>query len=359
MPQFDTMELPSDQTLQWLVRRYASLLARDGRPDVRRKLVLPTPEFFPDAFEGDQGSMNLLFWRLQEHACLTDYDLELRFVDDGGGAGGGGCSSGGECGCSDGGKHDHACGSGACACKNKASATLARVEALPDGAYRLDVRMSDARNATALTAAMATSLAHVYVLETGGFDGWAESEWMPSCELVAVTLGFGVLLSNASYMYSKACKGARIEQATALDVAELTLALAIFSQLGGHPHPQALGQLDPTQREAYAEARLWVESNAKLARRLQRDPGSVAADDHLVIEPARTWLARWLGIGTGKRRGAVTHPDDEELAALEKSLAERKRTGVGAGEKQQDARTLELRALVEESLRETRSSDEQ
>jgi len=339
------MDLPIESNIKWLVRRYASLLARDGRTEAARKVVLPTGDFFPDQFDGDMGSVNLLFWRLQEHASLTDIDVELRVVDDREeGSAGGGCSTGG-------------CSTTSCGPGGAKQRSLAPVAQLHDGAYRIDLRLSDARTPTALTASLATSLAHLFVLETGGFDGWPEAEWMPTCEAAAVMLGFGVLLANASYQYSKGCHGAHVDQATALPVNEVCLALALFAAVHDHQGARFLSHLDATQRDAFAESKDWVASNAKLIKRIKRDPGAVAADEHLAFEDSRSWLARVFGFGLKKKKPM---PDDlldeDNLAALEASIGSQQFAKSGAGPRPKDAKHLEIAALVDESLAELRSS---
>lgn len=331
------MDLPPDETVRWVVRRYANLMARDGRNESARKLVLPTPQFFPDAFDGDAGSVNLLFWRLQEHSSLTDLDVELRFVDDRAAAAsiGASCSSG--------------CSSGCGPAAGAGPKTLARVRRLADGAYRADVRMSDAHSAETLTAALATSLAHIFVLETGGFDGWPEAEWMSTCELTAVMLGFGVLMANASYIYAKGCGGARVLRATSLEVNELALALALFTSLT-EQRVRVTEHLGVTQRDAYNTAHEWAESNPKLIKRMRRDPGAVAADEHLEVQQAMPWLARVLGLGRKKKAEVF---DEEGMQDFERSLAQRKDSAPASSHNA--ARIQELRALVEESLDEVRS----
>ncbi len=359
----DPMDLPNDQAIRWVVRRYASLLARDSRPASARKLVQPTGEFFPDSFDGDPGSINLLFWRLQEHSGLTDLECELRFVDDrdsGGheckcGKGGckdGGCGDGKEGGCSCG--SGGGCGSGGCGTGHKhGEPSLAEVKRLADGAWRVDVRLSDAKSATTLTAALATSLAHVFVVETGGFESWPEAEWMGTCEVAATLLGFGVLIANASYLYAKACKGVSIDKATALEVGDIAVGLALFTMLNQIPAWRASANLETTQRSAYAEARSWAESNSKLMRRLERDPGAVAADELVSVEPARSWLARILGLGAKKSK-VPDLSDEEAIAQVAASVAASRKDKP----RKQDARDLELRALVEESLHEAQSEAE-
>jgi hypothetical protein len=365
------MEMPADPSAIWLVRRFAAIASRGQHG--KRKLVLPTGEFFPDTFDGDPGSMNLLFWRLQEHAGLTDLDVELRFVDDreepaeasSCKCGKGGCKDGKggckDCKCKDGGSKDGGCADGGCGTGSCGTGharhgdpTMAAVFPLRDGGFRVDVRLSDARNATTLTAAMATSLAHAWLLENGGLDEWPEPEWMATCELAATLLGFGVLLGNASYMYSKACKGVNVDRATALEVSELAMALALFVALGDYPAGRASANLDPTQREAFDEARLWVDSNGKLLKRLRRDPAGLAADDHLAVEPARPWLARVLGIG-GKRKKTVDLTDEEAVARIAADMAAKR----AERKKDEDPGMAELRALVDESLTEARRTAEE
>lgn len=337
------MDLPTESNMRWLVRRYASLLARDGRTESARKLVLPSGDFFPDQFDGDLGSVNLLFWRLQEHASLTDIDVELRIVDDRDESmAAGGCSTG-------------SCSTSSCGPSGGKAHSLAPIAQLHDGAYRVDVRLSDARSPVTLTASLATTLAHLFVLETGGFDGWPEAEWMPTCETAAVMLGFGVLLANASYQYSKGCHGAHVDQATALPVEEITLALALFVAVHDHQGNRFVSHLDPTQRDAYAESKDWVASNAKLVKRVQRDPGAVAADDHLSFEDSRSWLARVFGFGLKKKRSQVDLLDDDNLTAIEASMSSHRLTA----SKPKDARHLEIAALVDESLAELRSTREE
>jgi len=341
------MDLPTEPTMRWLVRRYASLLARDGRSEAARRLVLPTGDFFPDAFDGDLGSVNLLFWRLQEHASLTDIDVELRVVEDRDrmASVAGGCSTGG-------------CATTSCGPGGSTPKTLAKVARLDDGAYRVDLRLSDTRTPTSLTASLATSLAHLFVLETGGFEGWPPGEWMPTCEIAGVMLGFGVLLANASYQYSKGCHGAHVDQTTALPVQDLCLALALFTAVHEQQGNRFVAHLEATQRAAFAEARDWVASNAMLVKRMQRDPGAVAADDHILFEDSRSWLARILG-GLKKKKGRSEDLFDEHnIAALEASLSSQ-RPAAGSARLQKDARHLEIAALVDESLAEVRSGRDQ
>ena len=334
------MEFPSDTTVRWLVHRTAALLTRQQDPNVKRPVVLPNGEFFPDDFDGDAGSVNLLFWRLQEHGKLTDLDVELRFIDDGGAASGAGCCSAGSCGTQD---------------NAVAPAPLPPVVRLSD-AYRVDVLLSQARKPETLTAYLATALARIHIEETGGFDeSWPENEWRSTCELAAITLGFGVLLANASYMFSKGCGGVHVDRATALQVTEIALGLAIF--VAHHEITSSFtNTLDPTQRAAMSEAKLWVDSNQKLIRRLRRDPAEVARDEMLEVQEAKPWLARVLGLGGKKKRNLEVF-DEDGFSQFEAEMKRRKTQS--ADSKKTDGSIDDLRALVDESLEEVRASREQ
>jgi hypothetical protein len=200
-------------------------------------------------------------------------------------------------------------------------------------------------------------LAHLFVLESGGFDSWKPDERRATCEVAAVMLGFGVLLANASYMYAKGCHGVHVDRATVLQVNEVAVALALFAAIHGRSPREFTHQLDPTQREAFAEAKSWVDSNGKLLKRLKRDPGAVAADEHLLVQEARPWLARVLGFGGGKKKRSVDVFDDEAIAALEASLGKRQSSsGTKARSDAEAAKLAELRALVDESLNDLNTS---
>jgi hypothetical protein len=223
---------------------------------------------------------------------------------------------------------------------------------MPDGTYRIDVLLGALRSPVTMTASLATSLGQIHLMETGGFDRWSAKEKMAVCEVAAVTLGFGVLLFNASHIFQKGCHGVAVDRATNLDVSTIAIALALFGKLGDHPAGRIIAQVGSTQRDAYDEAKMWVDSNGKIVKRMQKEPKSLAADDHLVLEDARPWLARVLGIG-GKTKKSVEVFDDDNLAALEASLSSARKT---AKEKKLDPKLEELRALVDESLEEARAA---
>jgi hypothetical protein len=320
------MDLPAEPQLRWILGNTATLLEQGAEPV--RGLILPTGDFFPDRFDGTPRSVVSLMLRMQEHAGLGDLKVELGVVMPESEAQGGSCSSG-------------ACGG---AGRVEARADVARK---PDGGYRVALRAAEIKTPVTLTTAMARAVSAMFLTEADAYHGVLDSDREALTDLAGTLLGFGVLLANGSYLYMKGCSGVAVHSATQMPVDEITVALALFCKLFNVQERTASRHLDPTQREHFDEAAAWAGSNAALVRLLRKDPGAVRAGDYK-IAPARTWLARVLGVGAKKHARST----DEELADLEQAmLATAPRS---APAKTVDAakakRLAELRALVDESL---------
>ena len=74
------MDLPAPDACTELVRRYARLLTHFGAELGERPMVLPTSEFFPDRFRGDEASLQRLVQRLALHAGMSDIPIQARLV---------------------------------------------------------------------------------------------------------------------------------------------------------------------------------------------------------------------------------------------------------------------------------------
>src|SRR5437879_473730 len=124
------MELPNEDTLRFIVSRYAHLRAAHGEAIGSPDLVLPTSDFFPDAFSPSPEGVGALLKRTLGYAPVADdVDLELAFVEQAAEGGGGGCSSG-------------ACGTGG----KTGAVPLGTALELEDGGYRVLVRVTDVGN---------------------------------------------------------------------------------------------------------------------------------------------------------------------------------------------------------------------
>src|SRR5688572_22419734 len=127
------MELPTEESLRFIVSQYAAFKAAHGAAIGTPDLVLPTGEFFPDEFKGDAEGVATFLKRMLTYAPVsTSVPVGLRFIppEDEGTAGG--CSSG-------------ACGPGG----GKGAAVRDGVIEHDDG-YIVELNVGDVRSAAML-----------------------------------------------------------------------------------------------------------------------------------------------------------------------------------------------------------------
>ncbi|MFT3769563.1 MAG: hypothetical protein QM820_29355 [Minicystis sp.] len=320
------MDLPAETQLRWILANTATLLELGAEPV--RGLILPTGEFFPDRFDGSPRSVAALMARIQDHAGLADLKVDLTLVTPEGEAQTVSCSSG-------------ACGSG-----GKINTSLDRVARKDDGSYTVTLSTGEVRSPVVLTTTLVRAVATMFMTEADAFAGTLDAEREPLTDLAAVLLGFGVLMANGSYIYMKGCSGVQVHAATRMPVDEITLALGIFCRLHDVPERTASKHLELTPAEHFDESYAWASSNHAITKMLRKRPDAVRAGDYS-LQPARSWLARVLGVGAKKRERTA----DEELAELERSM----KAGAMVKKTVDPARAkklAELRALVDESLEE-------
>jgi hypothetical protein len=318
----EIVDLPREDALRWIVARYAALHAAHGDAIGPPPLVEPTGAFFPDAFEPTGPGVAQLLARTLEHAPVAEgLDVRLRFVE-GDASTGGGCGTGG-------------CGTGSCETPPERR-LFDRVIDATDG-YVVELPTSDVGHPALLTTALARSVGAI-VLSEAEEDLVAE-EVGPMSEMAAVVAGFGVLLCNGAYVFGKSCGGVRIRQHTHLSVEELTVALALFVKLHDIKPAVARAHLGTTQREAFAEAVRWTDSNPEIIEALRHRP-EVLADGIFTLEPIKFMTGFFGRLFAGSR--ASLSPEDLASNALPPRRAPR------SAEEQQ--KLDEARALVDAAL---------
>lgn len=328
------MELPVEAQLRWILRRTATLLHYGAEPV--SGLVQPTADFFPDRFDGSPPTLIALLRRVLLHAGLADTKVELAVVTPEGPVASAGCSSG-------------ACGGGAA----RFEARDGRVGLREDGSYVLAVGAGEVQSPLVLTTALVRGVSEIFLHESGATETVPAAERDPSTDLAGVLLGFGVLLANGSHIYAKGCSGVQVHSATKMPVDELTTALAVFCRLHEIPERAAARHLELTPREHFEEGYAWAASNSAAVRLLRQAPETIAADGY-ALQPARSWLARVLGVGKSKKASSP----EEELLLLEQAAGQAGRGALGASkalaprpvDPEKQRRLAELRALVDESL---------
>ena len=316
------VELPSEPELRDIVARYGRLLARFGTDLGVRPLVLPNAKFFPDRFDRDQRSLEQLLHRMQSHGGLEDVPIDVSLVGSGVSSAGGGC------------------GSGACAAP---AAFESEPRLVDDGeAWHLRIPEAELGHPVVLTAGIARALGCVFLVETVEGGERIEQPADVTGDLAAVALGFGPLLLEGAYMYSKSCGGPNVAQATRLALPEIAVAAALFIAAGRHSVRSALGELGTTQRAMLSEAYDWTKSNGELIAALRDDPERVGRGEVELYE-AQPWLVRVLR----RRRELAASADARvrETTVLHQEPPARR-------EARPDPKRDELRALVDEAFAE-------
>jgi hypothetical protein len=305
------MDLPSEDTLHFLVTKYAHMRANYGELLSALPLLEPTGEFFPDEFERTAEGVDTLLRRVASYSPLSsDLPLEVVFNEPEGESAGGGCGTGG------------------CSTKGDIKA-VARGSVLetPDG-YAVVVDVRDVGDSDLLVASLSRSVAMTVLAEAE--EDMTADEAPVFAEILAVAMGHGVLLTQAACVYKKGCGGMKMHQGTHLGVAEHAALLALHLRVTGTAVRAAKGHLPITQREAFEAALAWVDSNQPIVDRLREAPELLAAGA-FSFEKTKGFFGRLFG-----------KKSSDEVRITPKAKAQRSEAEL--------RRLAEAKALVEEAL---------
>jgi hypothetical protein len=324
--------------MRGVLERYAALVARLGSELGDRPLVLPTAKFFPDAFGKDQRSALRLVRRMQRHAGMTDIPIAVDLVGGDESTAQGGCGTGG-------------CGTSGCAVPEADEPVPRLID--EGGAWRMNLPVAELEHSVVLTANIARALGYIFLVETREESEALVEPVDVTADLAAVALGFGALLLEGSYIYSKSCGGPKVARVTRLTCPELAVAFSAFVVRGGHRLRSALHELGTTQRALVEESHPWLDANRDVAEALRSSPERIAARAYELEEP-RPWLLRLFG----KSQRAAAHDGDIELEELEAMVSALPAAPVAARARRSDPRREELRELVDEAMAEARNGAE-
>lgn len=337
------MQLPPLQATRAVIQRYARLLHRYQSDLGQRPLILPSGEYFPDQFVGDELSVDALVRRMLVHSGMDDIPVETRVVSP-------------EAPES---KTTSSCGSGACL-PVKSRNGFERLVDL-EKSWLLQVPEAELRHPVALTTNLCRSLAFIFMVETQNDGEILEPPIDVTADFLAVALGFGPLMLQGSYIYAKGCGGPQVASVTKLPVGELAIATALFAALGKHRLAPALRELDVTQKALLAEAGELFRANKAVVDLVATSPGR-AARQEFALDKGASLVAQWwarLGKKTPSSPAAAEiepHMDLDEVEALLLEMPPSSRVGRSSRPPPlpADDEAEELKRLVAESLTEAR-----
>lgn len=365
--------LPPLEQCSELIVRLASLYHRLGHEIGPRPLILPDGKFFPDAYTGDEKSVKRLVRRMKSHAGMDDIPTKVSVVGTDHGAGGSGCCGGscnsgppapkkahdcaGKCGeggcekCGDGGcgKCDEG-GCKSCGSHEETEEPAPRLVDLGDE-WSIQVPAAELRSDIILTTNLAKVLGLIFLLENLPKGASIEQPVEVSVEIASIALGFGALLLEGSYLYSKSCGGPKVGRATALDCGSVAVLTALFVARGKLKTQGLKRHLSTTQSAAFSEAEDIALANRLLVDKLATAPGQLLSGEFSI----RTQVSLWDRLFGNKRASKLdsTKTADLDLDELEAMVAAQPARNGQPRARSSEAQQDDLRSLVDDALAET------
>ncbi len=235
-------ECPVDlATRQWIDERWAWLESQFGLERLRATtVVLPRPEFFPDAYHGTAEDVRHMLDRVCEYMDIDPTLVELSLYEDRNPVYEGEWRQG--------------------------TAGLYTPEA---GKFRVWVEVGNLNDPLALVGTMAHELGHIHLLGHGRISEETEDH-EPLTDLLTVFLGLGVFTANSvireNYWHAGAVSGWSMGRRGYLGMSEFGYAFARFARARGEAGLDWSRELRLDVRSAFKAALRFLEQDAHSAK---------------------------------------------------------------------------------------------
>jgi hypothetical protein len=249
----DKCPLP-DTSRAWVERRMAWVGQTFGTDRMRQAVVVtPTPEFFPDEYDGSTDAGDRLFGRVCDFAGVERSRVRLAWVDHGGGRG----------------RRDQPVvvnedGNTSTASGTYLAGDWSRQEVITVDRHNLG-------NPMQLVATAAHELCHVHLLGDGHVSP-DEPDHEPLTDLLTVCLGLGIFGANASVHdggWSEGnMAGWSVGRLGYLGQTEWAYALSVFAWVRGEEQPAWSKHLRPDVRKAFRQGARYLARHGVSERSL-------------------------------------------------------------------------------------------
>jgi hypothetical protein len=213
---------------EWIERNLDWLVGEFGPQRLRGAVLLPTEEYFPGAYQGSSGDVELLVFRLCRHMGVDPARIEI--------------------------EHDEPDDDPELA----AHVPVTTAWKGAAGHYRerggravVAIRRDLAARPMALVATVAHELGHVLLLGDGRIDP-DRADHEPFTDLLTVYFGLGVFSANAAFDYSREVRGEYVRTSRSrlgyLTEPMYGYALARYAWLRGEPAPAWARHVEPNPR---------------------------------------------------------------------------------------------------------------
>jgi hypothetical protein len=229
-----------EESMQWLLEEFGSETFRDV------EVVLPTDEFFPDEYLGDEEDVEALVERVCDYMDVNRDRLVLEFFEDE---------------------------------NNEFQRSLCFVDGPTDGAsghyhkrrdkFVISLESSQLIDPMSLVATVAHELGHVRLLGEARIHGGYEDH-EPLTDLLTVFFGLGVFTANSAFRFSQwsdgSLQGWRADRKGYLTEEMFGYALALFALMRGERSP-AWGQfLEGSVKTYFKNALKYLEKTGEAAK---------------------------------------------------------------------------------------------
>lgn len=216
-----TPKCPVDgETKEWIENAFGWLIEELGIDVLRSvEVVLPTEDFFPDAFNGSRASIRKMVGRVCEYMDVDPKQVEVRFFES----------------------EDEARFHPLAADGTSKGHALGTYQMRRDGKYAISLDTTQTANPQTLVATIAHELGHVILLGEGRLDP-DHPDHEPMTDLVTVFYGLGVFNANSSFIFEQwtnsQFQGWRAGGAGYLTEEMFAYALALFAYLRDEQKPE-------------------------------------------------------------------------------------------------------------------------
>lgn len=232
------------ETQAWALRNFnAELFYRDTR------LVTPSNEHFPGRVDSVQGMAELIFEQVKAHAGLASWPC--RVVDE-------------------------TLGHAEAATVPTALPPIGSPAVAPavDQPSQLTIpyHPQSIKTPETLIASFAHTLAHHLATTAEEPPPATEEQWPVVTEVLAIHLGFGLMLANSAFTFKGGCGGcggAAVRRHAYLSQDEATYALALFCTLKEIPRSRVFGHLKKHLHPLFKKAEQDIKSRSKALSQLK------------------------------------------------------------------------------------------
>lgn len=250
---WQTKNLINEQDCEWIFSVFSQLLRHFDSEEfnLRTKLIQPTDAFFPGKCNDPTSMANNVFNATLKHSGLQHWPFNLQ--------------------------HDKALNKHSVPALAKHQALLKRnsVQALPALQNTALIAVYYNPHQTTQPGDLAASFSHVIAQHlfiqsqlkpVGGDDLFAQNT-----EILAVVMGFGVMLSNSAYAFRGSCARCFNPQAhrqASLSEDKVIFAFTLFCQLKGISKKEATQHLKPYLRSLFKQANKQIQQHPEKLKAL-------------------------------------------------------------------------------------------